>query len=85
MAAQGHLTRDNFQIKFFKLDSWSLGLIFFPNATINLYIKFDEDNRFLLKKQFCNFEKCFLRRFSSQDIPVPYRYMYIAESYMCYL
>ena len=34
--AQGHLTRDNLQIKFFKLASWSPGAGLFPIATINV-------------------------------------------------
>ena len=33
--AQRHLARDNLQIKFFKLDSWSPGAVLFPIATIN--------------------------------------------------
>ena len=34
--AQEHLARDNLQIKFFKLESWSPGEGFFPIAAINL-------------------------------------------------
>ena len=34
--AQGHLARDNFQIKFYKPVSWSPGVGFFPIAAINL-------------------------------------------------
>ena len=34
--AQGHLARDNLQIKIFKLDSWSPGEDFFPIVIINL-------------------------------------------------
>ena len=36
MRAQGHLARDNLQIKFYKSDSWSPGVGFFPIAAIIL-------------------------------------------------
>ena len=34
--AQGYLARDNFEIKFFKLNSWSPGADYFPIAIKNL-------------------------------------------------
>ena len=42
-----HLSKDNLQIKFFKLDSWSPGVGFFPIGTINLLcLKMRRDSDF---------------------------------------
>ena len=48
----GTIARDNLQIEFLKLDSWSPGASFFPIATINLLsLKRSQSNFVIIKKR----------------------------------
>ena len=49
--AQGHIAKDNLEIKFFKPDS---GFLSYWNHQL---IKFEEEKRFAPQNQFCYYEK----------------------------
>ena len=51
--AQGHLAKNNLQIKSFKMDSWSSGAGFFPINKLSLKRRRDADfkNNFVIMKR----------------------------------
>ena len=68
-----HLARDNFQIKFFKLDSWSPGAGFFLISTINLLsVKRRRDSDFKMNFVIIKKKREKLKNFTCEVFPARY-------------